>query len=709
MDAAGLALVQNELLTEHGLDALIIPHGDAHASEYTAPCFERLHFASGFSGSAGTGLITREAALLWTDARYFLQATQQLRAPWKLMRMPFRAAAEPQAALKSETKPKGVSADADSEAREADMTMQEYIATALPADAKVGVDGWLYTERQAKQLIDANVCLVPLSGPNLVDVVWERFSGKHCARPDTPCHAVRLHELQWSGAPSEHKLALIREHIRTQSTERSSLLVSALDEVAWVLNIRGEDVPHTPVALAYLWIRPHDCVLYIHANATASQSVRDYLDSLNVRVAAYDSRALLEDISGVAPATVSAPARIPAADALVASPECLDPRTGTGMASTSSGPMCTCSQKVWMDPDTTSMLLTQTSASSLHQSPIPMMKAVKNRAELNGLRSAHVKDAVAMVRLLHWLEHGALQGVFPTECDIAEKALEFRAQQPGFLDISFGTICAVGANAAIIHYQPERGEALYCSNARTSAEELVLIDSGGQYLEGTTDVTRTIQLGGAASRHVRECFTRVLQGHIQMETLVFPAGTLGAVLDASARAQLWRAGLDYRHGTGHGVGAALCVHEGPQTISSRVGTAPVGIVEGMCVSNEPGYYEEGKFGVRIESVVVAVRANTAHQFGSTPYITFENITHVPIQQSLLELSLMSQSELDWLNDYHMRIWHKLRHAWPWTDDELRWLEDATRAISKSDASTGTGKADEQEASTTRAKRARVNP
>jgi len=308
----------------------------------------------------------------------------------------------------------------------------------------------------------------------------------------------------------------------------------------------------------------------------------------------------------------------------------------------------------------------------LAPSPVILPKACKNDAELSGMLDAHLADGAALAHFFAWLRKAVVdEGAAPTEVDIATRLAAFRAAQPGFLDLSFPTIAGVGANGAIIHYNPSNAE----SPARLDGSQLMLLDSGGQYERGTTDVTRTFHLG-EPSAWQRECFTRVLKGHIGLDSLTFPEGTPGMAIDAFARQSLWAAGLDYLHGTGHGVGAALNVHEGPHSISTRYGNVQ-GLKEGMICSNEPGYYENGAFGIRIENLLVVARRATPNAFNGKAYLGFDQLTHVPIQQSLIEPSLLTPAEVEWLDAYHQRVWERISPRLDEGSEAWEWLHQAT--------------------------------
>lgn len=591
-------------LRRRGVDAFIVPSGDPHFSEYSAACFERREFISGFTGSAGIAVITTKDALLWTDGRYYLQASQQLDKNWTLMR----------AGL------------------EETPTVRAFLAKNLSAGAKIGVDPLMHSIDDATKLETtlggAGMSLVSLSHPNPIDVVWGS------ERPQLPCTKVRCHDLRYAGVSTEDKLASLRARMSEKSCE--ALLVTSLDEVCWLLNIRGDDVPHCPVVLAYAVVHASGGVSMHVDESKVEGEVADVLSRAEVSVKPYES--IEETI----------------------------------------GSVCGKGGRIWLDPNTTSMALRAAAGESAHleQSPIVLAKAQKNAAELEGMREAHLRDAVALCSFLAWLEaHVNNPGGSISEFDAANKLREFRASQAGFLDTSFDTIAGSGPNGAIIHYRAEQDTCRHITNS-----ELLLLDSGGQYRDGTTDVTRTMHLGGTASQHERECFTRVLQGHMAIDSIVFPAGTTGFMLDTLARGPLWSMGLDYRHGTGHGVGACLNVHEGPHSISPRVGSNRVALREGMIVSNEPGYYEDGAFGIRLENLVAVVEKETPHAFSGSKFLGFSRLTHVPIDKSMIIPEFLTPSEVTWLDEYHEQVWQKLSPRMEDGSSAKEWLWEKTRPL-----------------------------
>ncbi|KAH9618011.1 hypothetical protein KSS87_016400 [Heliosperma pusillum] len=692
------------------IDAYVIPSQDAHQSEFIAECYMRRAFISGFTGSAGTAVVTKDKAALWTDGRYFLQAEKQLSSSWILMRA-------------GNT---GVP------------TLAEWLNDVLPSGSKVGIDPVRHI--QFCGCMDASLCidseqflfsfdaaeelrediakkkhdLVLLSNTNLVDEVWKM------TRPKPPNGLVRLHELKYAGVDVSQKLSWLRSELKNAGC--SSIIVTKLDEVAWLLNLvsyltnlnalyyvkRGSDIPNSPVMYAYLVVNVDGAELFIDDSKITSE-VMDYLQSAGIELKPYDT--ILKAVENLAVDGARLMIDTTAVNAAIIdmfkTAARIHERKGHSTKSydSSNG---------------------QFDGVALYKSsPIAIAKALKNPAEIEGMRSSHVRDAAALAQFWPWLEDEICKGVILTEVDVADKLLEFRKNQDGFLDTSFDTISAScsafislllwevnllgvckegisaqfflndltfrlpklffiasfdlrfsrcsGPNGAIIHYKPEPGS---CSVVDPT--KLFLLDSGAQYVDGTTDITRTVHFGDPTARE-KECFTRVLQGHIALDQAVFPENTPGFVLDAFARSSLWKVGLDYRHGTGHGVGAALNVHEGPQSISFRFGNLTP-LQKGMIVSNEPGYYEDHAFGIRIENLLFVKEIATPNRFGGIGYLGFEKLTFVPIQGKMIDLSLLSASEVDWLDNYHDQVWQKVS---PLLDGLARqWLWDNTRHLVK---------------------------
>ncbi|XP_067393152.1 xaa-Pro aminopeptidase 1 isoform X1 [Emydura macquarii macquarii] len=571
------------------IQAYIVPSGDAHQSEYIAPCDCRRAFISGFDGSAGTAIITEQKAAVWTDGRYFLQAAQQMDSNWTLMRM----------GLKDTP------------------TQEDWLVSVLPEGSKVGVDPFIIPDdqwkRMSKALKGAGHVLVPVK-ENLIDAIW-------VDRPQRPCKPLMTLDLSYTGLGWKEKMAAVR----AKMVERKVpwLVVTALDEVAWLFNLRGFDVEYNPVFFAYAVIGTDTIRLFINGDRMADPSVREHLllDStldaeFKIQVVPYES--ILTELQAICVG--------------------LSPK-----------------EKVWLSDKASYALIEAIPKAHRYltpYTPICTAKAVKNAAETEGMRRAHIKDAVALCELFNWLEKEVPKGSV-TEISAADKAEEFRRQQDGFVDLSFATISSTGPNGAIIHYKPVPE-----TNRTLSVKELYLLDSGAQYKDGTTDVTRTMHFG-IPSAYEKECFTYVLKGHIAVSAAVFPNGTKGHLLDSFARSALWDCGLDYLHGTGHGVGCFLNVHEGPCGISYKT-FADEPLEAGMILSDEPGYYEDESFGIRIENVVLVIPVKTKYNFNNRGSLTFEPLTLVPIQTKMIDVSLLTQKERDWVNDYHQKCREVIR-------------------------------------------------
>lgn len=596
-------------LEELGVDALLVPTDDPHLSEIPPACFARRAFLSGFDGSAGTAVVTAAEALLWTDGRYFLQAERQLSEDWQLMKS-------------------GVSGTP---------TVSEWLASSLKNGQVVGLDPAVHPASFVAELrskLGGGGCDVRCLEENPVDEAWG------AARPPLPCAPVRQHPEHLAGLAASEKLACVRKVMAEEGA--GALVVSALDEVAYLLNIRGGDVARTPVVLAYLVVEDVAAVIFVNA-AKLSEEVVHALEVAGVAIKPYED----------AFAAVKALA-----------------------AGSAEG-----SKRIWLDPKQTNFALHEAASEGGAQlvpkpSPVAAMKARKHPAELEGMRAAHRRDAAALALALVRLEGRVRGGGEPvTEVDVDTEVTGQRAAQWGYLDNSFDTIAGYGPNGAVIHYRAEPATA-----ATLGTSSLFLLDSGAQYIDGTTDVTRTMHFG-APTQHERDCFTRVLKGHIALATAVFPEGTPGFVVDAFARRPLWAAGLDYRHGTGHGVGAALAVHEGPQGIAQRYDNKTP-LEPGMIVSNEPGYYSDGEFGIRIENLLVVVEKETEHRFGGKKYLGFEPLTLVPIQQELIDVRLLDLDELHYLDAYHARIRKEIEPllTGPGLEDARDWLLRSTRPL-----------------------------
>ena len=577
---------------EH-LSAFIFPSTDAHQSEYVADHWRGREWISGFNGSAGTAVVTMKSAALWTDSRYFLAAEEQLEGTeYQLMR------------LKIEGTP----------------TIAEWLGKELQAvqSPEVGLDGMVNSYNYVK---DLSYSLRKLGGITLrtnldpLEQIWEN-------RPSLPANPVEIQPLEYAGETLASKVVRIRKSLRELHAD--GMLVSALDDIAWTLNLRGTDVHCNPVFVSYLLIESDKVSLFVDDNKL-SPEVKLYLQDNQVSLYNYNK---VE--------------------------KCLESYS---------------EYNILLDGDETSYYLWKTVKCQeivAAASPIPAMKAVKNEAEIEGYRSAMLKDGVAMVKFLKWLKP-AVEAGGQTEISIDEKLTSLRAEQKLFRDISFDTIAGYAQHGAIVHYEatPETDVVL-------KPEGLILIDSGAQYQDGTTDITRTIALG-PVSEEMKHIYTLVLKAHIQLELVKFPDGASGTQLDAVGRECMWREGYNFLHGTGHGVGSYLCVHEGPHQI--RMEWMPTPLRAGMTLTDEPGLYLAGKFGVRIENTVL-ISDYMSTEFGK--FLQIEPLTLCPIDTTPIDVDMLLPEEIDWLNAYHHSVYEKLS---PFLDEEEKiWLENATKPI-----------------------------
>lgn len=582
-----------ELMKREHLSAFIFPSTDAHQSEYVADHWRGREWISGFNGSAGTAVVTMKSAALWSDSRYFLAAEEQLEGTeYQLMR------------LKMEGTP----------------TIAEWLGKELQdvQSPEVGLDGMVNSYNYVK---DLSYSLRKLGGITLrtnldpLEQIWEN-------RPSLPANPVEIQPLEYAGETLVSKVARIRKSLRELHAD--GMLVSALDDIAWTLNLRGTDVHCNPVFVSYLLIESDKVSLFVDDNKL-SPEVKQYLQDNQVSLYKYNK---VE--------------------------KCLESYS---------------EYNILLDGDETSYYLWKTVKCQeivAAASPISAMKAVKNKAEIEGYRSAMLKDGVAMVKFLKWLKP-AVEAGGQTEISIDEKLTSLRAEQKLFRDISFDTIAGYAQHGAIVHYEatPETDVVL-------KPEGLILIDSGAQYQDGTTDITRTIALGGV-SEEMKHIYTLVLKAHIQLELVKFPDGASGTQLDAVGRECMWREGYNFLHGTGHGVGSYLCVHEGPHQI--RMEWMPTPLRAGMTLTDEPGLYLAGKFGVRIENTVL-ISDYMSTEFGK--FLQIEPLTLCPIDTTPIDVDMLLPEEIDWLNAYHHSVYEKLS---PFLDEEEKiWLENATKPI-----------------------------
>jgi Xaa-Pro aminopeptidase len=590
--ASRLAGLRAEL-KRRGLDGFIVPRADRYQNEYVPPCAERLAWLTGFTGSAGLAIVLADRAVLFVDGRYTVQARDEV-----------DAAAFAIDHLVEHPPP-------------------QWIEQNLPAGAKLGYSPWLHTvdgaERLAKACEAAGGSLVAVAA-NPIDACWQ-------ARPAPPLGAVVLHDVRYAGEDAAAKLARVRAELAKLNA--GALVVSDPQAVCWLFNIRGSDVPHTPVTLAFALLpKEGRSSLYIDGRKLGND-VRHRLEELAAVRAPENFEGDLVALGRAQSAVRLDPAACPEAIAQIVAEN---------------------GGKVLRGSD-----------------PIAPMKAVKNAVEIAGARAAQLRDGVAVTRFLAWFDREAPHGEL-SEIDAVEALESFRRDTGLLKDVSFPTIAGAGPDGAIVHYRVTRK-----SNRRITPGELFLVDSGGQYQDGTTDITRTLAVG-APSAEMRRNFTLVLKGHIAIARAVFPDGTTGAQLDPLARQFLWRAGLDFDHGTGHGVGSYLSVHEGPARIA-KLGSAP--LKRGMILSNEPGYYRTGAYGIRIENLVLVTEA-AAVAGAEKPLNAFETLTLAPIDVRLVEPRLLAPEELAWLAAYHARLRETLT---PLLDAPTRdWLMTATTLL-----------------------------
>lgn len=583
------------VMKSEGIDAFVFPSTDPHNGEYVPEHWKGREFISGFNGSAGTAVVTMDDAALWTDSRYFLQAEEQLAGTgFRLMK------------LKIEGTP----------------TISQWLGRKLAANGGtvVGIDGMVNSIGTVEALADelrAEGGITLRTNFDPLKVIWKD-------RPAIPSDMAIVHPQKYAGESAQSKIARIRQALRERHVE--GMLVSALDDIAWALNIRGTDVHCNPVVVSYLLITMDSVTLYINSDKL-TPVVREHLAANGVMTDEYEN-------------------------------------VKKGLAGYDG-------YNILMDPDETCYTLYKAYGDRptvLAPSPLPSMKIVKNETEIMGYRYAMLRDGIAMVKFLRWLVPAVEEGGV-TEVSASDELEAFRAEQSLFKDISFDTIAGYGAHGAIVHYEPTPE-----TDIELKPEGLLLLDSGAQYLDGTTDITRTIALGPVTDEQ-KHIYTLVLKGHIRLAMAKFPANASGTQLDILAREAMWREGLNYMHGTGHGVGSYLSVHEGPHQI--RMEYKPEPLRAGMTVTNEPGLYLAGKFGVRIENTMLITEyMNT--EYGR--FLKLEPLTLCPIDKAPIDVDMLADEELDYLNDYHAAVFKSLS---PYLDDEMtEWLANACAPLTR---------------------------
>ena len=590
MDINSRLKALRKVMKERNINAFIIPSSDNHGSEYVSEYFRVRAWLTGFTGSAGTVVVTENEAHLWTDGRYFLQAAEQIKgADIILERM-----GEP-----------GVK------------NYVEWIASNVEAGSIVGFNGKVFTVAEfhglEKAFAENGIKIAPQE--DIFNDLWKN-------RPPMPTAKVFIHDVKYAGKTIAEKLKEVKGILGKEQVD--SMLLSSLDDIAWLLNLRGADVQCNPVFLSYFLIKSDKNILYID-KCKIDETVKSYLNINNVEIKPYEE--VIDDLKAI--------------DGTIA-----------------------------FDPTKTNVWLRNALSPSVRikeeRNITTMLKARKNEVELKNIEKAHIKDGVAMVKFLKWIKE-AVKSQQITEISAAEKLKELRKQGEGFIDLSFDTIAGYGPHGAIIHYKANEE-----TNSQLKPEGLFLVDSGAQYLDGTTDITRTIALGKLTEEEIDD-YTLVLKGHLNLENAFFIEGTPGCSLDILARRALWNRCLDYKHGTGHGVGYFLNVHEGPQGIRTDLNAVP--LEAGMLLSNEPGIYRAGKHGVRIENLI-AVEFKGESEFGR--FLGFKSFTLCPYEVEAINVQLLSKEEIDWINNYHEKVFEILS---PYLNkEEVNWLQNATKKI-----------------------------
>ena len=579
-----------DLMRSKHIDAVIIPGTDPHQSEYPSEHWKFRDYVSGFTGSNGTAVVTLDDAGLWTDSRYFLQAAEQLE--------------DSGFTLRKENIP-------------GEPTVLEWLGEVLDEDAVVGVDGRLFSLIEANriEMFCAQNGFMFAPDFRAAEAIWTD-------RPARPMNPAFVHDEALAGEDVDSKISRVVDAL--DAADADGLLITALDEIAWLLNLRGSDVDYTPVVIAFAYVSEDERVLFIDSEKVTSE-VKDHLKKYGVKIKDYDDiEKFLGKISSTATVMVD-PNRV--SDAL-----------GQAM-------IC---NKTYM------------------ASPVIALKGVKNESQIAGFRQAMLYDGAAMVRMMMWLEQNVANGI--TEMDVDRRLQQERAAYASNRGDSFHMIAGYKDHGAIVHY-----EATDESAYTLAPDGLLLIDTGGQYLEGTTDITRTISLGNptAAEKHD---YTLILKGHLALARAVFPKGTMGVQLDVLARGPLWNEGMTYLHGTGHGVGHFLGCHEGPQSIRMEANPTPLEL--GMVTSNEPGIYKTGEYGIRTENLLLCVPACSNEEWGE--FYKFESLTLFPYDTTLMDMDMLNREEVKQINDYHAMVCERLRPLL--SADEAQWLEQKCKSI-----------------------------
>lgn len=579
-----------DLMRSKHIDAVIIPGTDPHQSEYPSEHWKFRDYVSGFTGSNGTAVVTLNDAGLWTDSRYFLQAAEQL---------------------------EGSGFTLHKENIPGEPTVLEWLGEVLDEDAVVGVDGRLFSLIEANriEMFCAQNGFMFAPDFRAAEAIWTD-------RPARPMNPVFVHDEALAGEDVDSKISRVVDAL--DAADADGLLITALDEIAWLLNLRGSDVDYTPVVIAFAYVSEDERVLFIDSEKVTSE-VKDLLKKYRVKIKDYDD---IEKFLGKISSTAT----------VMVDPNLVSDALGQAM-------IC---NKTYM------------------ASPVIALKGVKNECQIAGFRQAMLYDGAAMVRMMMWLEQNVANGI--TEMDVDRRLQQERAAYASNRGDSFHMIAGYKDHGAIVHY-----EATDESAYTLAPEGLLLIDTGGQYLEGTTDITRTISLGNptAAEKHD---YTLILKGHLALARAVFPKGTMGVQLDVLARGPLWNEGMTYLHGTGHGVGHFLGCHEGPQSIRMEANPTPLEL--GMVTSNEPGIYKTGEYGIRTENLLLCVPACSNEEWGE--FYKFESLTLFPYDTTLMDMDMLSREEVKQINDYHAMVCERLRPLL--SADEVQWLEQKCKSI-----------------------------